>query len=267
MTEQKLTINAAKVSNGLAIIATILIAASCVTVGFYYLLGDESMVARKLMKFFYVELELNAPAFFSGLLLLFAAFLLSLIFYFKRQRSETKIAPWAVLACGFVAMAFDEIISVHERLIEPMRDVLGGHDLGILYFAWVVPAVVLVLGLGLYFSNFLMRLPTVTFIGFMTAAVLFLGGAVGLELLEGRHTEIFGKENLVYITLTTCEEALEMLGVIVFIRSLLRYLSEQLPKVGISFEADPAEFAYLDRSASVRQAGIRGIASAGFRSF
>ncbi len=266
MTDQKLTISATKVANGLAIIALLLIVASSITVAGYYLSGGESAIARKLMKFFYVDLELNAPAFFSGLLLLFAALLLSLTFYMKRRRDERKIAPWAVLACGFLVMAFDEIVSVHERLIEPMREVLGGQDLGIFYFAWVVPAIVLVLGLGLYFSSFLLRLPTTTFFGFFVAGALFLGGAIGLELLEGRHSELFGKEDIVYITFTTCEEALEMLGVIVFIRSLLRYLSDQHPEVGISFLGHKKEITGIDRTATVGRTSTRALANVVTRS-
>ena len=48
-------------------------------------------------------------------------------------------------------MAFDEGFSVHERLIGPFRGLMSNHDLGVFYYAWVIPGIALVLILGLFF--------------------------------------------------------------------------------------------------------------------
>lgn len=251
MKQSKLVIDAKKVSNLLAFGAIFLTVASCVSVAIYYASGEQSVLARKLMKFFYVELELNAPAFFSTVLLLIAALLLSLIYFLKRRTSEPGITPWLVLACGFTVMAFDEIASVHERLIEPMRSVLGGEHFGILYFAWVVPAIFLVLILAIYFFRFLLELPMNVRIAFVGSAALFLGGAIGLELIEGWYSELYGKEQTAYIALTTCEELFEMLGVIIFIRSLLNYISDHMPEIKIGFVNRQPSLALVERPQKV----------------
>lgn len=123
-------------------------------------------------------------------------------------------------------MAFDEAFAIHERLIEPFRTILGEENLGILYFAWVVPAILLISLLSMAFVRFVFSLPPNVRRLFILAGSLYLGAAVGLELLEGRHVEVFGKENMFYISLATAEETLEMAGVIVFIKALLIYLGD-----------------------------------------
>lgn len=58
------------------------------------------------------------------------------------------------------------------------------------------------------------------------AGALFLSGAVGFEMLEGKHVAqegLAGKDDLYYMLLVTCEETLEMIGVIVFIYALTTY--------------------------------------------
>lgn len=195
-----------------------------------------SVFAHKLVKLFYVDLELNVPAFFSMLLLLIASLLLAVITIIKRQENADYVQQWAILSGGFLFMAFDEVIAVHERLIEPMRAVLGEQNLGVLYFAWVVPVIPFVLCLAFYFLKFLWSLPEKTKLSFLLAASLYVGGAIGCELLESRHCEIYGKENLLYMIQTTVEEGFEMGGVIVFIWALLSYIAERYEEVRFQFD-------------------------------
>jgi hypothetical protein len=51
--------------------------------------------------------------------------------------------------------------------------------------------------------------------------LLFVGGALAMEMISGRHHEIYGKANLAWVALTTTEELLEMLGGIVFLYALM----------------------------------------------
>src|SRR5688500_10843655 len=125
MQNHQLLLDPGKITRALSLLALVLVIASSASLALNGFAGHA--LTRKLMKFFYVDLELNAPAFFSTMMLLTAAVLLMLVVYFKRSLGQ-QAAPWAVLAVGFVIMAFDEIVSVHERLIEPMREVLGGQD-------------------------------------------------------------------------------------------------------------------------------------------
>jgi hypothetical protein len=188
--------------------------------------GQSSLIIHKLVKFLNVDLELNLPTFFSVLILLFSSLLLAGITFIKNKQSSSYVLHWAVLSAGFAFMAFDEAFSFHERLIEPFRSLLGEVNLGVLYFAWVVPAILLIGALSLAYLKFGLSLPSKTRLWFGVSAILYLGAAVGFELIEGRHVEVYGKENLFYIALATTEEAIEMAAIVLFIRTLLKYIAE-----------------------------------------
>lgn len=234
----KLLLNPTSIAWSLGVMTFLLIFANSAALLADYLTGYNSMVIHKLVKFFYVELELNAPAFFSTLLLLFASLLLAIITVLKKKQTASFVLYWSILSIGFLFMAFDEIAAVHERLIEPMQAILGEQNLGVFYFAWVVPAVALVVCLGIFFLRFLINLPVKTRWTFLIAATMYLGGAVGLEMVEGWYSEINGRETLLYITLTTLEETLEMVGTIVFIWALLGYIADAYEKVEVRFGAE-----------------------------
>lgn len=225
VTATSFTLNAASIVRYLGAATAFLIFANSAALLADYLTGHTSVLIHKLVSFFYVELELNAPAFFSTLLLLLAFLLLSVISVSKKKLRAGFRFEWSVLALGFLFMAFDETASIHERLIEPMRLIIGEQNLGVLYFAWVVPAIALVVCLAIFFLRFLLNLTTRTRNYFLLAAAMYLGGAVGLEMLEGWYSEINGRENFIYIAMTTFEETLEMTGTIVFIWALLEYIA------------------------------------------
>lgn len=193
---------------------------------FTYLTGHDYV--HGLIKLFNLDVERNVPTVFSTLLLLSAAALLFHIRRHERLRDSRDVARWTVLAIGFGYMAIDEIGHLHELLIRPGRELLGDRAFGPFYYAWVIPASAIVLVLAAYFLGFLQRLPAPTRLGFTLGGLLFVGGAVGLEMLEGRHDELYGERNLTYQAYVTLEEAMEMAGVIVFIHALLGYINQYL---------------------------------------
>lgn len=132
-------------------------------------------------------------------------------------------------------MAYDEAFCVHEKMIVPVRILLGDDDLGIFYFAWSIPGIALILILGLFFSKFMLRLPATTRFRFLMAAAFYIGGAIGVELLGGRYAELHGQDNFSYSMLTTVEEGLEMVGLIVFVWALLKYCANTYEDVNIRF--------------------------------
>src|SRR5690606_42073042 len=117
---------------------------------------------------------------------------------------------------GFLAVEGDARCSFLERLSETMRALLGGDGLGLLYFAWVVPGIALVVVLAMVFFRFLLHLPAKVALAFVLSAALYLGGAIGLELVGGRFAELHGMRSLTYRMIATVEEALEMAGAILF---------------------------------------------------
>ena len=74
----------------------------------------------------------------------------------------------------------------------------------------------------------------------MIAATLYIGGAIGLELIGGRYSELHG-EDLAYSMMTAVEESLELAGIIIFIRALLVYIADNYKEVQIQVDAIPQE--------------------------
>ncbi len=180
---------------------------------------------------FHVDLEQNISTLFSVTLLLCSGALLVLIALLKRHSQDPDVSKWIILAGGFFYLATDEGWSLHERLIDPVRGLLGHGELGIFYFAWIIPAMAGVALLGLVFLGFLSRLPSSTRWSFMIAGSLYLGGAIGIEMLGGRQAELHSFENLTYQLFVHLEESLEMAGIILFIHALLRYLADEYPEI------------------------------------
>lgn len=180
--------------------------------------------------------ENTLPALFSTVLLLSAGALLALIARLERRDDAPDATKWTLLAIGFLLMGMDEALALHEHLIAPLRALLGGRELGIFYFAWVIPGIVLVAALGAFFLPFLWRLPRGTAIAFALAAAIYLGGALGVELAEGWWREGHGHRNAVYHLLVSLEEGMEMLGAIVFIRALLEYLARHHGEVRLGID-------------------------------
>ena len=170
--------------------------------------------------------EQSIPTFFAALLLLFAGVLLSVIAVLKRRAKAPFSAHWTVLACGFVLMACDEAAGLHELLGRLGEALLGDRAGGYFYFAWVLPGMLIVLTLAVVFLRFFLHLPRSTRVLVFAGAALFLGGAIGVELFEGRHTDMHGPDNLTYGLWVLLEESLEMAGIAVFVHAMLRYIEQ-----------------------------------------
>lgn len=233
MESHRISLSPAAVVRSLGAAALLLVLASTAGQLAVYLAGYPHV--HPLVRLFYVDAERNIPTGFSTLLLLLAALLLWAIAGLER-RQGSRASHWAVLASGFLLMAADEAWSFHEKLSKPIRKLLGREDLGVFYYAWVIPGIALVLVLALVFSRFLWRLPARTRRAFLTAAALYLGGVLGFELLGSGFDEANGRRNLVYMTLVTVEEVLEMAGVLLFVWALLDYLAGRFGEVRVRFE-------------------------------
>ena len=174
--------------------------------------------------------ERNVGALFSGLLLASAAGLLAVVGAVERASGGRDARYWQWLSVGFLYLCADEVLSLHERLHAPMREVLGEGRPGGLYFAWVLPAMFIVLVIGVGFFRFWSRLERPVRTWTAVAAAIYLGGAIGMEMVDGAYAKVHGFDSA-YVALVTAEETMEMCGVIVFIGTLLRLLGSRGPIV------------------------------------
>lgn len=189
--------------------------------------GRETGLPDVILRGFLLDEEANIPTFFAFSLLVLCSALLALIGVRAILAQRAFRFRWTLLAASFLFFAFDEAASVHERLIVPLRtafDAMGFDATGWTYFAWVIPAWGIVAMMALFYLPFLRGLPEPCGRLFVLSGVLYVGGAVGVEMPGGAYYEAYGKQNFTYQLITTVEETLEMLGLTVFAYALMRYL-------------------------------------------
>ncbi|NDV12371.1 hypothetical protein [Crenobacter caeni] len=191
-----------------------------------------------IRNFFAVDEEFNLPSVFSFLDMLFAALLL---FLQARLEQGVKLKRyWTGLGCVFVYLAFDELLSIHERLGPIMRAEFGATH-GAFYFAWVLAALPLLAVFGLVYLRFLLWLPRRLALGLVLAGTVYLGGALGVEMIGGWYSEQYGEQNLGYKLITTLEESCEMFGVLLLVRLMLHQLAPRgAVSVDFNVAAQPA---------------------------
>lgn len=183
--------------------------------------GERVPRGGTIMGLFDVDHEDSLPTWFQGLQLAFAG-LLSLAW----GRTDPRPLRWGWLVVGilFLAMSLDEVISLHERLIAPLRDMLA-IDSGPLFFAWVIPGLLFALAFALTMIPFLRRLPRATAVRLIVAGAVFVAGAAGMEMIGGTVAGSIGQHNLTYRLVVITEETLEMVGTFLAIRALLLHFS------------------------------------------
>jgi len=174
--------------------------------------------------------EGNIPAFYSAVALLLAGVLLLFIARLKFDDGDGHRWGWLGLGLGFAFMALDEATQIHELLYR-----VPGFDSGA--WLWIVPFGILLLIIGFTFLPFLLDLDRTYRRLFLLSAALFLGGAMGVELIAD--VTIGGTSqgaNWPATLFVGVEEILEMAGVALFIVSLIRYLADYVSEVEIGFE-------------------------------
>ncbi len=170
--------------------------------------------------------EQNIPTLFSLMLLWLCALLTAGIAWGNRGSARKKVFQWSILAAVFFFMGLDESIQIHERLTEPTRNMLGSSNL--FHFAWVLPYMVFVVVFAAIYLRFFLELPRDTRRFVLLAAILYLGGCIGLEIVEGAWIQSHGKDEGYYL-LVMIEELLEMSGCLVFIYAFANHIDKYFP--------------------------------------
>lgn len=172
---------------------------------------------------FDVDIERSFYTWFSVLLLAGAGVLLLDTGHKVRPSDRFIGTQWTILGGIFILLSVDEMLRFHEKLSGRVNTVLDTG--GIFTFAWVIPAAIICVIGFVALVPFLRRLPARVRNLMILSAVLFLGGAIGMEMIGGKMMSDHGGDVTVlpYRLAATAEEGLEGLGVLLFIYSLLLY--------------------------------------------
>jgi hypothetical protein len=152
-----------------------------------------------------------------------------------REHAERYPGHWKPLAILLLLMSLDEAASLHEGTIEPLRSALGTG--GPFYYAWVIPGMVFVLAFALAYRGFLLGLPPKTRGMFAVAGTLYVCGALVTEMVGGVYADSYGEVGIAYLTITSVEEYLEMLGVATLLYALMLRTGEPLALAGTAAES------------------------------
>jgi hypothetical protein len=201
---------------------------------FLYFYWDDDYVYG-LVDLFDFDIEGNFPTFYSAVAMLLATGLLALITRANWNRENGHRFYWLLLTFIMLFLTFDEAAAIHETIGGYFEDYLDAS--GFLYFMWVVPYGVAVGVLGLFFLKFVFALPSQTRNGFIAAGVIFLSGAMGLEVFGAREADLNGVETITYCVLYTFEELLEMLGIVLFIYALACHLTSEFGRVSLVLQS------------------------------
>jgi len=191
--------------------------------------GQETL--RMLVLLFDFDTEVNIPSLYSSFALVISSILLMIIAINHRRKGSTQLY-WFGLSLIFLFLSVDEIASVHERISLLIGQILDTS--GIFYYAWTIPyGLALVVFVAIY-TKFLIDLPRRIMFLFVFSGVTYVSGAIGFEMLGGRHAELYGEANLIFCIYYTCEEFLEMLGIAFFIHALLSYMASEFQLLTIT---------------------------------
>jgi hypothetical protein len=178
---------------------------------------------QEWMNMLNLDREMNFPTWYSAFMLGFGSILLRIIAVGKNQKSDRYTGDWKLLSLIFTLLAIDEVLSIHEIFIIPeVSNAL--HLPWFLHSMWVIPGTIFVVWFLKRYWKFSRHLPLRSQQHFILAAAVYIGGALVMEMVGSYVAEAKGQQYLPYALITTVEEVMEMVGIIIFIYGLLYYL-------------------------------------------
>jgi hypothetical protein len=207
----------------LSTITILLIVAHLITIATPYIFGGfEHGLVRLLFSLFFLDGEGNLPAIFSTCLFLLNAVIFLIVWKAACLADEGQ-KIWLLLSSVFVFLALDESISIHERLIDPLREALDAT--GIFYYTWIIPYGIGVVLLSIFVIPVFVRMQKKIRFWFGLSAAVYLFATIGLEMISGKYLVMMNEQkDIVWILMITLEESLEMVGLIILVYAQLLLL-------------------------------------------
>jgi len=187
---------------------------------FEYVLGFE--FGYELLEVFDLNDEQNIPAWYASAILLLCSLIIYLIYLYKQSHQDKYRQHWLWLGIIFAYLSLDEAISIHENF--KLRFLFAKDH--ILYNdSWVIVAGILVAIFVLSYRRFLQHLPHKFSQLFFLSGFIYVLGSGGMEVVGSFTQNFYGKASMVHAVAIVLEEFLEMIGIVLFIHTLLLYAS------------------------------------------
>lgn len=226
-----ITLNRRSIVFVLCLIAALLVIIHSMVLGIYFYIDDSDTF--DFIRLIDLDYEGNIPTLFSVFLFMFNGGLLAIIYKAAKQSGSDYALYWLGLSCIFIFLGVDEGSRLHEEIGDLFESIVDSS--GLLYFPWVIPyGTAFILATVVYFKFFL-SLDRNLQIRLVLCAGLFLGGAVGVEMLSAEQADKLGTSSLPYSILYTIEESLEMAGLILLVNTLLREIQQKPHKISLQF--------------------------------
>ena len=168
--------------------------------------------------------EANIPTLFNYALLVGVLFLLVTLTLRANAAADPWRHHWLGLSLIFLFLSYDEAAQMHEELTAVAAGFVD--RVGIFYWTWVVPGALFVLVVAAAFLRFVLALRRPEAWLVVLGGLLYVGGAIGVEMIGGDYASRHGMLSPTYLLIATVEETLEMLGLLVFGYALLGLLAD-----------------------------------------
>ena len=219
-----------KVFRWLVVMIVVLVVADIATQWTARAFGKDHLLG--FVRFFDLDEEANLPTWFSSSTLLLCALVLAGIAMAKSAEGDPFRVQWWILSLASVYLSIDETARIHDDLFPNVIRWLGKMN-GAIPFLWTPVGIIAVSFFGVSYLKFARALPRATRNEFCVAAVCYVVGIVGFELIGGLYVSLYGMKDFIYVMIVVCEEGLEMLGVALYLRALMRY-HRDLPTLAVS---------------------------------
>ncbi len=183
------------------------------------------------IRLFNLDAEANISTWFSSSILFFCSLLIGA--WAKQVNRAPYAIHWLCLSLLFLFLSIDEAVSLHESLGAYLENKL--RPTRFFTAAWVIPGLAFVTVTLISYLKFLWHLPQKTRYQFSGAGIIYVLGALGLEMIAANFWWSSNqREGFSYALLVAGEEFLEMSGVVAFIYAFLSHIEQTQRRAPIS---------------------------------
>eukprot|EP00439_Symbiodinium_sp_Y106_P088056 s1_g592.t1 len=189
---------------------------------FVFQIGTDTVLQD--LRHFALDAERNLGAWYSSALMVLIAACAMVNWHKDRVRDGLVSYSWVFIAVVFFCLSIDETVGFHETVDVPLRNHF--ELTGIFYNPWVFFGAAFVAGFVALLVPFLLDLPRHIAILFVVSGAIYVGGALGMEPLDAFFEHGYGEGHLYQVIATSIEEAMEMLGLTLFLHGNFIFMAE-----------------------------------------